>query len=137
MKMVDMERLQGGEEPRIDASHHFLSNHPPPQNQQADGENSNNSTNRLSEYSDHVRPNLSDEDSREMYDDAPHYDPKCDHKSLQFVCQMKFEGLEKFKDVVVRHSVAAGARLRWIRSNHNRREVKCKAANCQWKLYAS
>ncbi|CAL1408313.1 unnamed protein product [Linum trigynum] len=127
----------GGEEPRNEASNHSISNHPPPVQEQAVGENSNDSFYRLSEDSDHVRPNLSDEEAREMYDDAPHYDPKCDHKIFQFVCRMKFESAEQFKEAVVRHSVAAGASLRWTRTNPNRREVKCKALNCKWKLYAS
>ncbi|CAL1384416.1 unnamed protein product [Linum trigynum] len=110
---------------------------PPHEPQQAGRETSQHSSYRGSEESDHVRPNLSDEEGGDLDDDAPQYDPLCDHKALTFVCKMKFASVQQFKDVVVRHSVAAGACLRWVRSNPTRREVKCKDSNCKWKRYAS
>ncbi|CAL1380769.1 unnamed protein product [Linum trigynum] len=104
---------------------------------EGNGEGSQHSNYTLSEDSDHVRGNLSNEEGDELHDDSPRYDPLCNHKTLPFVCKMKFYGVEQFKDGVVRHVVAHGACLRWIRSNPTRREVKCKDDNCPWKLYAS
>ncbi|CAL1408305.1 unnamed protein product [Linum trigynum] len=110
---------------------------PQPPRFDVNGEGSQHSNYRLLEDSDHVRGNLSNEEDGDLYDDAPRYDPLCDHKQLEFVCRMKFDGVEQFKDGVVRHSVAHEAYLRWIQSNPTRREVKCKDENCPWRLYAS
>ncbi|CAL1390237.1 unnamed protein product [Linum trigynum] len=116
---------------------HPASEAPPQQPQQDHRETSQHSSYRGSEESLHVRPNLSDEAGGDLNDGAPHYDPTCDHKALRFVCKMKFANMVQFKDAVVRHAVAAGACLRWLRSNPTRREVRCKDPNCKWKLYAS
>ncbi|CAL1381567.1 unnamed protein product [Linum trigynum] len=82
---------------------------------------SNHSSYKLSEDSNHVSANLSDSEGGDIFDDAPQYDPHCNHNVLQFVTRMKFASPEEFKAVVVRHSVAAGAGLRWVRIKKSRR----------------
>ncbi|CAL1400654.1 unnamed protein product [Linum trigynum] len=99
-----------GEAATTEGSQHTKA--PPQPPQQASGEGSHHSSYRGSEESDHVRPNLSDEEGGDLDDDAPHYDPTCDHKDLRFVCKMKFASAEHFKDAVVWHAVTAGVCLR-------------------------
>ncbi|CAL1400582.1 unnamed protein product [Linum trigynum] len=108
-----------------------------PPMQEARPADSNHSSYRLSEDSNHVRANLSDSEGGDIFDDAPQCDPHCNHKVLQFVPRMKFVSPKEFKAAVVHHSVAHGAGLRWIRVEKSRREVKCKDKNCKWRVYAS
>ncbi|CAL1391323.1 unnamed protein product [Linum trigynum] len=81
-------------------------NDEPPQHE-AREEISQHSSYRGSEDSDHVRPNLSDEDGGEPFANAPHYDPMCDHTQFQFVPRLKFANVEQLKNAVVLHSLAA------------------------------
>ncbi|CAL1353801.1 unnamed protein product [Linum trigynum] len=108
-----------------------------PPMQEARRADSNHSSYRLSEDSNHVKANLSDSEGGDIFDDAPQYDPHCNHNVLQSVPRMKFASSEEFKAAVVRHSVAVGAGLRWVRVEKSRREVKCKDKNCKWNVYAS
>ncbi|CAL1371009.1 unnamed protein product [Linum trigynum] len=113
-----------------------MNNEEPPAHE-VRGETSQHSSYRLSEDSDHGRGNFSDEDGGEPFANAPHYDPTCDHSQFQFVPRLKFASVEQFKNVVVLHSVKAGACLRWVRSEPSRREVRCKDSRCKWRVYAS
>ncbi|CAN1243757.1 hypothetical protein LINPERPRIM_LOCUS5807, partial [Linum perenne] len=98
---------------------------------------SNHSSYRGSEESDHVRGNLSDEDGEGNYSRGPLYDPGCDHGALQFELGLRFRDPTQFKEVVIRNSIIIGANVRWMRSSKTRREVVCKHPSCKWRLYAA
>ncbi|CAN1182226.1 hypothetical protein LINPERHAP2_LOCUS35858 [Linum perenne] len=105
---------------------------PPPEEYE-----SNHSSYRGSEDSDHVRGNLSDEDGQGNYWRGPIYDPGCDHGALRFELGLRFRDPAQFKEAVIRNSIIIGANVRWMRSSKTRREVVCKHPSCKWRLYAA
>ncbi|CAN1767355.1 hypothetical protein LINPERHAP1_LOCUS10237 [Linum perenne] len=99
---------------------------------EADSESSRYSSDRLA----HVRNLVSDEEAPEdIYDDAPVYNPSCDHKHLQFQLGMKFKSPTQFKHAVVKHAIYAGANLIWTRSGKKRCEAICRESTCKWRIY--
>ncbi|CAN1121015.1 hypothetical protein LINPERHAP2_LOCUS531 [Linum perenne] len=98
---------------------------------------SNHSSYRGSEDSDHVRGNLSDEDGEGNYSRGPLYDPGCDHGALQFELGLRFRDPTQFKEAVIRNSIIIGANVRWMRSSKTWREVVYKHPSCKWRLYAA
>ncbi|CAN1324305.1 hypothetical protein LINPERPRIM_LOCUS33053 [Linum perenne] len=101
---------------------------------EADSESSCYSSDR----SAHVRNLVSDEEGPEdIYDDAPVYNPSCDHKHLQFQLGMKFKSPTQFKHAVVKHAIYAGSNLIWTRSGKKRCEAICRESTCKWRIYGS
>ncbi|CAI0561069.1 unnamed protein product [Linum tenue] len=64
------------------------------------------------------------------------YDPNCDHETLNFIVHMRFASPKQFQEAIIKHSIAIGADIRWIRSSERRKEAVC-ANKCGWRVYAS
>ncbi|CAN1164851.1 hypothetical protein LINPERHAP2_LOCUS25815, partial [Linum perenne] len=91
---------------------------------------------RNSSDSEHIAPNLSDEDSIHPVDQQPFHNGKGDYENIQLVSGMKFQSAHKFKEVIVNHSISIGADIIWKKSCKTKMEAICRE-KCGWRVYAS
>ena len=64
------------------------------------------------------------------------YDPKCDHKSMEFILGMRFEHGHQCKDAVQKWAILNGKNVLFTRCSKKQIEVHCHEG-CKWKLYGS
>ncbi|CAN1346184.1 hypothetical protein LINPERPRIM_LOCUS40674 [Linum perenne] len=91
---------------------------------------------RKSSDSEHIAPNLSDEDSIHPVDQQPFHNGKGDYENIQLVSGMKFQSAHKFNEVIVNHSISIGADIIWKKSCKTKLEAICRE-KCGWRVYAS
>ncbi|CAI0401417.1 unnamed protein product [Linum tenue] len=95
---------------------------------------------RASEESAHVRGDIGEEVNSFIFDKSLFYDPKCDHRTLNFKPRMRFTSPGQFKEAVISNAIYNGADIRWARSSGVRKEAVCanrKEYQCGWRVYAS
>ncbi|CAL1371662.1 unnamed protein product [Linum trigynum] len=101
---------------------------------QIDGELQGEGDARTEQAAENVEAPHAQEERRET---SQHSSYRLSEDSDHFTPRLKYDSVDQFKNVVVLHSVAAGACLRWKRSEKDRKEVICKDQRCKWKVYAS